>query len=173
MDIRIRWRAFPLHPETPKEGRTLEELFAGRQVNIPEMLQQFKVIAQKEGLPFGDRRKTYNSRLAQELAKWAEKRGQGEAFHLAAFRAYFAEGKNIADPPILVALAEDVSLDRHKARRVIEDRLYREAVDADWALAARLGITAVPTFITGAGRLVGAQPFTVLKKFVKQGGHPQ
>ena len=47
----IRWTAFPLHPETPSEGRTLEDLFAGRPINIDEMLAHMKNVAEGLGLP--------------------------------------------------------------------------------------------------------------------------
>lgn len=166
LGVSVRWLAFPLHPETPEEGRTLEELFAGRPYNIPEVLAHLKTIADAEGLPFGTRTKTYNSRLAQELAKWAESQGKGDAFHDAAFRAYFADGKNIAKTENLLDIAVSVSLNPDEARGIVKERTYREAVDADWKRAHRLGITAVPTFLFGAGRLVGAQSYEALKAFV-------
>ena len=169
LGVSVRWRAFPLHPETPEEGRTLEELFAGRPFNIPEMLAHLKSVADTEGLPFGDRRETYNSRLAQEMAKWAEEQGNGDAFHQAAFRAYFADGKNIAKLENLLDIAVSVSLDPAEAKRIIQERTYQEAVDSDWKQARELGITAVPTFLFGGGRLVGAQPYQALKQFVLRG----
>jgi predicted DsbA family dithiol-disulfide isomerase len=169
LNVSVRWLAFPLHPETPEEGRTLEELFAGRNYNIPEALAQMKTVADAEGLPFGLRTKTYNSRMAQELAKWAEEQGRGDAFHQAAFQAYFADGKNIAKTEILLDLVESVSLDPLEAQQVVQERAYREAVDADWQRAHELGITAVPTFLYGKGRLVGAQPYEALKQFILQG----
>ena len=103
-EIGVRWIAFPLHPNTPPEGLTLEELFAGRSMDIDQMMERLRRVALEEGLPLGERKKTYNSRLAQELGKWAEAQGQGDRFHRAAFRAYFVDGKNIAEIPILVDL---------------------------------------------------------------------
>ena len=49
----ITWTAFPLHPETPLEGRTLAELFAGRDLDIPQMLAHLKKTAAGLGLPLG------------------------------------------------------------------------------------------------------------------------
>lgn len=49
--LEVRWRAFPLHPETPKQGLTLEELFAGRDVHIPAVLARLKKAAAELGLP--------------------------------------------------------------------------------------------------------------------------
>jgi len=132
------------------------------------MLAHLKTVADAEGLPFGNRTKTYNSRMAQELAKWAESQGKGDVFHEAAFRAYFAEGKNIARTESLLDIAASISLDADEAGRILKERTYKEAVDADWRRAHQLGITAVPTFLFGIGRLVGAQSYQDLKTFVLQ-----
>jgi len=123
-------------------------------------------VAAAEGLPFGERTKTYNSRLAQEMAKWAETKGRGEDFHLTAFQAYFADGKNIAEMENLLEMAISVGLNPEEARKIIRDRNFSHAVDADWQLARHLEIRAVPTFLWGEQRLVGAQPYEVLRKFV-------
>ena len=152
------------------EGRTLEALFAGRPVNISEMLDNLRQVARAEGLAFGDRRMTYNSRLAQELGKWAESLGSGEAFHRAAFAAYFAEGKNIALPEVLEDTAAAAGLSPRKARQMIDERRFRAQVDSDWERSRRLGVTAVPTFMIGGERLVGAQPQEALERFVVEAG---
>ena len=68
--LTIRWIHFPLHPETPQEGRSLAELFAGR--DIEPMRKRMKELMAEAGLEYGDRTHTYNSRLAQELGKWAD-----------------------------------------------------------------------------------------------------
>jgi predicted DsbA family dithiol-disulfide isomerase len=77
-EIDIRWRVFPLHPETPPEGLSLEKLFRGRSVDIPRQMLRLKKAARELGLPWSDREMTYNSRLAQELGKWAEQEGRGD-----------------------------------------------------------------------------------------------
>ena len=165
----MRWTAFPLHPETPEEGLLLEELFAGRRADVPGMLARLKTAAAAEGLPFGERKKTFNSRLAQELAKWAEARGEGDAFHDAVFQAYFVGGKNIARINILVELAEGLDLSGREAEQALKTRSFREAVDQDWMRSRQLGVTAVPTFIMGQQRLIGAQPYEALAKFIAEG----
>ena len=47
---------------------TLEALFKGRMVDISGMIARLRDVAAEEGLPFGERNMTYNSRPAQELA---------------------------------------------------------------------------------------------------------
>ena len=69
----------------------LEKLFANYPVDTDEMMRHLTKTAAALGLPFGEREKTYNSRLAQELGLWAESKDKGDVFHTAAFRAYFAD----------------------------------------------------------------------------------
>ena len=168
-DIEVQWTAFPLHPETPDEGITLEELFAGKPIDIKKAMARLKQVADELGLPLGDRKKTYNSRLAQELAKWAESEGKGDPFHEAVFRAYFADGKNIGRVDELVVLAKSLGLPEKKARSVLELRTFKEAVDSDWLRSHALGITGVPTFVVGQRATVGFQPYEELDKFLKSG----
>ena len=158
---------FPLHPETPQEGRSLEDLFRGRGYDVAKMQAQMRARMQAEGLPYGERRMTYNSRLAQELGKWAESQPGGEAIHDALFRAYFVDSKNISDPDTLISIAESVGLDPRQAREVIEKRTHKDAVEADWEKSRRYGVTGVPTFVIGNRGVVGAQPYEALEELVK------
>ena len=129
------------------------------------MLMQLKRVAAELGLPFGERTMTYNSRRAQELGKWAEDCGKGDAFHNAVFRAYFAQGQNIAKQDVLVNVAESVDLSGEAALRIIEERTYTEAVDKDWSQSFRAHVTAVPTFMINGDALVGAQTYKSLENF--------
>ena len=165
--IETQWTAFPLHPETPDEGLTLEELFTGHNVDIPMMMTRLKEVAEQEGLPIGVRNKTFNSRLAQELGKWAETEHQGEKFHNAAFRSYFVDGENIAKISVLVDLAKSIGLDEKRALTILETREFKKVVDQDWLRSYEMGITAVPTFVINHQALVGAQSYDALKQFLK------
>lgn len=168
--IAVQWRAFPLHPEIPEEGLSLERLFAGRPINVDESMRRLRGVAADLGLPFGERKKTFNSRLAQELGLWAESKNRGDPFHMAAFKAYFAEGKNLAEIVVLVDLAESVGLSGEEASHVLAARTFKAAVDADWALARERAITAVPTLLMNGERLIGAQPYSVLEGLMKANG---
>jgi predicted DsbA family dithiol-disulfide isomerase len=166
--VRVKWVHFPLHPETPAAGRSLEDLFAGRGYDIPKMQAQMRARMEAEGLPYGTRTHTYNSRLAQELGSWADTQPGGDAIHDAMFRAYFVDAKNIGDPEVLVEVAKSVGLDAAKAREVVEKRTHKEAVDADWEKSRQYGVTGVPTFVIGRNGVVGAQPYEALEQLVKQ-----
>ena len=152
----MQWVFFPLHPDTPAEGQSLDALFAGRHLDLQAMHQRMADLMRVEGLPYGERTYTYNSRLAQELGKWADTRGV-EAIHDVLYRAYFAENRNIGDVEELVKLAQSVGLPADEAREVLVDRRFKEAVDADWVKSREHGITGVPTFVSGEHGVVGAQ----------------
>ncbi len=162
----MKWVYFPLHPDTPAEGRSLEELFAGRDVDIQAMHIRMKGLMDAEGLPYGQRTHTYNSRLAQELGKWADTQPGFEAIHDALYRAYFVEGRNISDVEVLVKLAQLVGLSADTAREVLTERSFKDAVDADWAKSRKYGVTGIPTFVSGDYRVVGAQPYEVLQQLL-------
>ena len=159
---------FPLHPDTPAEGRSLKDLFAGRNYDIEARQKEMRARMAAEGLPYGNRTMTYNSRLAQELGKWADTQPGGEAIHDALFRAYFVDGRNLGDPEELTRIAESVGLPGDKAREVIEQRTFKAAVDADWAKSRAYGVTGVPTFVAGGYGVVGAQPYEALEQLVEQ-----
>src|SRR5207248_1986791 len=108
-----------------------------------------------EGLPYGRRTHTYNSRLAQELAKWADAKPAYEGIHGALYRAYFAELRNIGDAGVLVDVARSVGLPAETVHDVLVKRTFEKAVDEDWEKARRSGITGVPNFMAGSYKLVG------------------
>ena len=67
-DIEVRLVHFPLHPDTPAEGRRLMDLFGTDQAGIDEKNARMRGLMSADGLPFEDRSHTYNSRLAQKSA---------------------------------------------------------------------------------------------------------
>jgi predicted DsbA family dithiol-disulfide isomerase len=166
--VKVTWVHFPLHPETPTEGVSLEALFAGRNVDVDAMYARMKHLMDAEGLPYSRRTHTYNSRLAQELGKWADTQPGGEAIHDALFKAYFVDGQNIGDMATLVEIAASVGLPADASRRVLSERSFSAAIDADWQKSRAYGVTGVPTFVAGGYGVVGAQPYEVLERLIER-----
>ena len=161
---------FPLHPDTPIEGRSMAEIYAARGADPEAMYQRMKTLMDAEVLPYGRRTHTYNSRLAQELGKWADTQPGGDKLHDALYRAYFVDARNIGDPDVLVGLAESVGLPGAEARAVLTERRFKDAIDADWAKSHRYGVTGVPTFVADQYGVVGCQPYEVLEQLVTKAG---
>jgi len=165
---------FPLHPDTPMEGREMAAFYAQRGTDPEAAYQRMKTLMDAEGLPYGRRTHTYNSRLAQELGKWADTQPGGPlgpgAIHDKLYQAYFVDGKNIGDVDLLVDIAASVGLPAAEARAVLEERRFKDAVDADWAKSHQYGVTGVPTFVADRYGVVGAQPYEVLEQLVERAG---
>jgi predicted DsbA family dithiol-disulfide isomerase len=168
-DVELRWSCFPLHPDTPPEGRELADLFAGREAMIRDMQARLLQIAAAEGLPLTERSRTYNSRLAQELGKWAEQQGCGDKYHHAVYHAYFVDGVNIGQIEELVRIATAAGLPADEARAVLTEQRYAAAVDADWRRAMDLHITAVPTHLCGEKRLSGFSAYADFVRLIGKG----
>ena len=52
-NLRLQHTLFPLHPDTPVEGLTLEALFGGR-MDLEASKARLQGLMKEEGLPYGD-----------------------------------------------------------------------------------------------------------------------
>lgn len=155
-----------MHPETPIEGKSLTDLFRGREDAIEGFYQQIKTIADSYGLPYSKRDMTYNSRLAQELAAWADTQEGGEKLHDQLYEAYFVANKNIADLAVLLELVAAAGLDVTRAEEVLSQRLFSPEIDQHWQRAQSMGLSGVPTFVCDELYVVGHQQYEVLLRFL-------
>ena len=164
---------FPLHPDTPPEGRSLQDLFGTGPEGIAAKNTQMKALMDAEGLPYGPRSHAYNSRLAQELGVWAETQDGGSQSHDALFKAYFVENRNLHDVDVLLDIVASLGLSREGAQSVLTERTFKDAVDADWAKSRQYGVTGVPTFVAGQRGVVGAQPYEAIERLLVEAGVPK
>jgi predicted DsbA family dithiol-disulfide isomerase len=159
---------FPLHPSLPAEGTTLSKLFAGRGLNVASMQAQMGARMKAEGLDFTPHEHVSNTRLAQELSAWALSKGVSLVDAL--YRANFVEGANLGDKAVLVRVATAAGLDEAEALRVLDERSFKGAIDAQWADARSMGVSGVPTFVAGNAGVVGAQPYETLVTLAERAG---
>ena len=169
-DIDIKLVHFPLHPDTPPEGREMAGFYAERGLDPDKMYQDMKERMDAEGLPYGKRTHSYNSRLAQELGKWSETVEGGEKLEQEFYKAYFVNSRNIGDVDVLLDCVEAAGLSVDEARTTIDQRTFEQAVDEDWAKSQQYGVSGVPTYVTGGYGVVGAQPYEVLEKLMQEVG---
>ena len=162
-DVEITYRAFELHPGIPPEGQLLPwdpETRAKRASHFAEA-------AAAEGLEVGERKHWYDSEPAHEAALWVDAQGgDGAAFRKAVFRAYFVEDRNIGSADVLAEIAEGLELDGEDLRAALSSGRYRENVEQEFEEARQIGVTAVPTFVSGKYAIVGAHPFSSFEKLM-------
>ena len=162
--LQITRTPFPLHPSTPQEGLPLSELLRG--ANLDSIHARLYALMDELGLPHGIRERTYNSRLAQELAMWADTQDGGEVLHQLLYESYFVHNRNLAEPEVLLNCIDEAGLDRHAAQQVIATRSFSSAVDNAWQRARQMQITGVPTFVAGGYMVSGFRPAEEMQHFL-------
>ena len=164
---------FPLHPETPREGRTLIELFGSNQEDIDQKNERMKELMILENLPYKNRTHTYNSRLAQEIGAWAQSIDNETSIHDNFFEAYFVQGLNVGLESVILDVVSKSGLNPEEARKVIKNRLFMKNIDEDWNKSRNYGVTGVPTYVYQKQSMVGAQPHENLVEFLNYFGIPK
>ena len=167
-NVSIKHTYYPLHPEIPPEGLGFADFFNRMGMDGEMIKNRLKMQLQSEGLPGGGADMLCNTRLAQELAKWAEAEHPSCDLPKRLFTAYFGDGANISEVDTLVTIAVDAGLPGDEARAVLENRSYQSQVDGDWERARNIGVTAVPTYLMGEQRIVGFQPYERFEQLVTQ-----
>ncbi len=166
----VSWWPFELHPETPPEGRDVDELLrrTGRGRAYSEHL---KAYAAESGITLASNRWLANSHRALELAEFARDRGTFDEVHTALFHAYFEERRDIGDIDVLCDIATECGLDAQEFKVEILVGRYAALIDKTTALARQKGVTSTPTMIFD-DRLVltGAQDYNVYQDILKRLG---
>ena len=163
IDFDIEWKAFEIHPETPKEGIPLQDYF-----------KNFKITAAKKYLErFGkdvgikmNSKVLSNSHLSLKANEFAKGRNKLTGFHDAIFVAYFEEGKDIGNIDVILEVAESVGLEKEELKAYLQTDESDKIIQVSSNQAMEYGITGVPTFIIGDKMIVGAQSYKALKKAV-------
>jgi predicted DsbA family dithiol-disulfide isomerase len=163
-DVTPQWHAFELHPAgaPPISPERQGRIVAGRPLLQRCAREQYNL--QMNPGPIGT-----TSRPALVLEKYAQTQGKGAAFHVAAMRAYWEQGKDIGDTVVLRAVAEEVGLTTKDFEQILASEGFNDQVHADGEMARVYGLTAVPALIFADRYLVvGAQAYQVLKQVVER-----
>jgi predicted DsbA family dithiol-disulfide isomerase len=162
--VTVTWSPFPLHPSTPPEGMLLTDLLRG--MDLDAVHKRINGLLDELGLEHGERDRTYNTRLAQELLMWSKTQANGDALVEQLYRAYFVHNRNLAQESVLLDAVKAAGLDVEAARKVVQERSFSKAVDAEWNRARQYQISGVPAFIAGGYQASGFQPAAELGRFL-------
>lgn len=152
-DIEVEWKSFQLNPHLVTDPhKNINEYLSeakgwtlayARQVNA-----QVANMAREEGLNYDfDRAVVANSFDAHRLIQLAKTQGKGAEMEERLFKAYFTEGKNIADHATLLKMGTDADLDPAAIQQVLESNEYAEAVENDIYESQQIGVRGVPYFV--------------------------
>ena len=127
-------------------------------------------LAEKMNMPLKKPPIQPRSRLAHEAAKWAGSHDRLAEYNLALFRAFFEFGLDIGDKQVLMSLADEMGLDPAALAQALDSHQFTAEVVGDEEESQRLGVRAVPSFVSN-GRILasGVQTADRLKELLTKG----
>ncbi|HEY9475581.1 MAG TPA: DsbA family oxidoreductase [Mycobacteriales bacterium] len=179
-EVDVVWRSFELDPGAPpvKEGDYATMLARKYGTNVAggqAMIDRVSRAAADAGLTFHlEQARPGNSFDAHRLVHLAADNGLQMRVKERFLRGYHCEGKAIGDHDVLERLAVDAGLDQAAVRGVLDSDSYADAVRADEAEAARLGVSGVPMFLVdGRFAIPGAHPAEVILQTLRRAWETQ
>jgi predicted DsbA family dithiol-disulfide isomerase len=161
----VEWKSFQLDPSLPEvqDSNYTDYLMVSKGLGRPQvegMLNNVTQMAKGVGLEYDfDRAVMVNSFKAHRVLQLAKVRGLGDAAEERLFRAFFTEGRNIADDDTLLELGKEAGLNETEIRSSLSDERYSDMVRQDIQEARAIGVTGVPFFVFNRKYAVsGAQP---------------
>ena len=167
-DLEVDWRGFELHPEIPRGGMPVTDLFPAARLDsmrayIERFAQDFEVaMGAPEWLP--------NTRLSLAVGEWAREQGLLTPWREQAMIAYWRDGLNLERDADLRTIAERAGLDPQAAVTASSDARWLASIDRMRSEASERGVTGIPTFFFGDYPVVGCQPYETLALVARKSG---
>ena len=166
--VEIHHHPFLLDPSASPEGEDVVEMLTRKYGRAPfDAWDRLEAEAKSAGLALDMRKQKtrYWSQPALALVAAAATKGVQHELAVALGRANYLDGRNIADPEVLVDIATGFGLDPVEVRAIASNAQIHEQIALAAREAANQGIEGVPFFIFG-GKFAfsGAQPQEVFDK---------
>lgn len=161
--VDLEWKAYELRPGLPPEGipRTPK---AGEVNGFQPYLSER---ADELGLKLKRSPIVPCSRPALEVAEHAREHGKFDQFHLAVFKAYWEEAKNIGLKSVIREIVEECGLDAYEVERCLDEGRYTQAIKTQSEEAKRSGINGIPAYVVGGFLIEGVQPYEFFQRAVE------
>ena len=163
--IKVVWKSFQLDPTIPEvANETQEEYLVKRKgmsvEQVKGMLENVTQSAKQVGLDYHlDKSVVVNSQKAHQLIQFAKTKGLDDEAEERLFKAFFTEGKSIADIETLTQLGKEIGLDETELQTAFTDDKYAYLVKQDIQEAQQIGVRGVPFFVIDRKYAIsGAQP---------------
>ena len=153
--VDIVWKSYQLDPSMQSNtGQNLNEYLAERKdislERSEQMHAQMTDMAAELGLEYNfDKAVIANSFDAHRLSHLAKENGLQDDLEEALFKAYFTDGKNIANLDTLIELGTNIGLDAKAVKQTLNSDKYAEEVKHDIYEAGQVGVRGVPFFVLG------------------------
>jgi|SRR5690554_2388252 len=163
--VEVEWKSFQLDPTIPEVAEESQEDYLVKRKGMSKeqvqgMLANVTQMAKQVGLEYHlDKSVMVNSQKAHQLIQFAKTKSLGDQIEERLFKAFFTEGKNIADIETLTQLGVDVGLEKDELQAAFTDDQYRYQMSQDIQEGQQLGVRGVPFFVFDRKYgISGAQP---------------
>lgn len=174
-EVEVEWKSFQLDPtlDSDKTQNTLQyfrEKKGVQEAQASQMLSQVTQMGKGAGINFDfEKALITNTFSAHRLLHLAKKHNKSNEMEEALFIAHFIDGKNVGDPEVLISLAENLGIDKEKAREAVTSDQLDYEVNQDIMEARNNGVSGVPFFVlNGKYAVSGAQPVEVFENALQQ-----
>ena len=174
-EVEVVYKAYQLNPNAPKVmvGSAYENFAKSHHMSEEGARKRFNMFtenAKTEGLVYNyDIIQMTNTIDAHRLAKWSAQFGAENMLTDRFMKAYFSEGKNLADHPTLLAMIKELKLDVAKAKAILESDDYKLEAKQEMEEGSAIGVQGVPFFVIDRKFAIsGAQELVHFKEALDQ-----
>lgn len=107
-------------------------------------------------------------RLLMQAALVAKDAGRMAGFHLPAYRARWAEARDISDPAVVADVLATAGLDADTALAEARSDAMRDRLDADSSAAIERGVFGAPTIFVGDEMFWGNDQFELVRFYLQK-----
>ena len=164
-NIEVEWKSYQLDPSVPEVATESQEDYLVKRKGMSReqvraMSANVTEMAKSTGLEYHlDQSVMVNSQKAHQLIQFAKSKNLGNEIEERLFKAFFTEGKNVADIEILTQLGKEIGLDENELQTAFTDERYKYQMTQDIQEGQNLGVKGVPFFVFDRKYGVsGAQP---------------
>ncbi len=160
----LEWKAYELRPGLPPEG--IPRTPKPGEVNgfLPNLSER----ADEQGMKLKRSPIVPCSRLALEVAEYAKEQGKFDQFHLAVFKAYWEEAKNIGLRSVIREIVQECGLDTDEVERCLDEGRYTLAIKTQSEEAKQSGVNGIPAYVVGGFLIEGVQPYEVFQRAMER-----
>jgi predicted DsbA family dithiol-disulfide isomerase len=173
IEVEVAWRPFMLDPTIPKEGLSRHAYMTAKfgAERLKTIHDPLIAAGKEDGVPyrFEAITRTPNTLDAHRVIRWAHQHGKQHELAERLFMAYWNEGKDVGEHHVLADVAAASGMDRAQVISDLASELDAGKVMGEIAMAGRMGVTGVPTFILGRKYgVVGAQSAGVIADAIRK-----
>jgi len=175
IEVELHVQPFELNPQLGPEGEDavghLRAKYGIDEAQVAANQERIRARGAELGFVFdmARRRHVYNTFDAHRLLHWAGDAGHQLDLKRALLRAYFTDGRNVADHDTLVEIAASVGLPADRARAILATDEFAAEVRTVEQFFLQAGITGVPATVIERKHLIsGGQPPEVFEQALRQ-----